>query len=339
VFQLHRPRLALKRGALLAAANWQVALIQASADSLFKAIVAVPLVGGVAIVALVVGAEPSALLSLEARELAATVASLLLSRPIVVAAFLTALAVAAAGGSVLVFLVKGGAVTVLVEADAHAGPIEVSPILPATLAENGRFTAESFIDAAQTLFSRYARLGAGLFTVYAVSGLVYLGAVFGRGGPGEGLGGAILVTVAFVSWITLVNFVYLLIQVAIAAEACGLALAVRRVGGFLRHSGRDVLGVFLVVLIVVVFATAASLVVTAGLGLIGWVPFVGLAVWPLQLLAWLLRVIVFQYIALSSVGAYLTLYRGFMRESPAGRPEPVYPVLTAAGPGGGAGQA
>ncbi len=334
MLQLHRPRLALKRGALLAAANWQVALIQASADSLFKAIVAVPLVGGVAIVALVVGAEPAALLSLEARELAATVAALLLSRPIVVAAFLTALAVAATGASVLVFLVKGGAVAVLVEADRHAGPIEESPILPAMLAENGHFSPESFIAAAQALFSRYAALGAGLFTVYAVSALVYLAAVFGRGGPGERLGGAVLVTVMFVSWITLVNFAYLLIQVAIAAEACGVVVAVRRVGGFLRHSGRDVLGVFVVVLVVVVFATAASLVVTAGLGLIGWVPFVGLAVWPLQLVAWLLRVIVFQYIALSSVGAYLTLYRGFMRESPAGRTESAYPVWTTAGPGG-----
>lgn len=337
MFQLHRPRLALKRGALLAAANWQVALIQASADSLFKAIVAVPLVGGVALVALVVGAEPAALLSLEARELAATVAALLLSRPIVVAAFLAALAVAAAGGSVLVFLVKGGSVTVMVEADRRAGAIEGLPILPATLSDNGYFSPEGFIQAAQALLPRYALLGLGLFAVYAVSALVYLGAVFGRGGPGEGLGGAILVTVAFVTWITAVNFFYLLIQVAIAAESCGVTAAVRRVGGFLRHSGRDILGVFVVVLAVVVVATAASLVVTAGLGLIGWVPFVGLAVWPLQLLAWLLRVVVFQYIALSSVGAYSALYRGFMRESPAGRTEPAYRALRPAGPGGGAG--
>lgn len=330
----------MKRGALLAAANWQVALVQASVDSLFKAIVAVPLVGGVALVALVVGAEPAALLSLEARELAATVAGLLLSRPIVVAAFLTALAVASAGGSVLVFLAKGGSVTLMIQADRRAGPIEDVPIQPATLAEHGLFSPESFIAAAQGLFARYAQLGVVLFAVYAVSGAVYLLAVFGRGGAGDGgLGGAILVTVAFVSWITLVNFVYLLIQVAIAAEGCGVATAARRVGGFLRTCGRDVLGVFLVVLVVVVFATAASLVVTAGLGLIGWVPFVGLAVWPLQLLAWLLRVMVFQYIALSSVGAYLTLYRRFMHEWPAARSDVAYPVLTAAGPGGGAGQA
>lgn len=338
MFQLHRPRRALKRGALLAAANWQVALVQASADSLFKAIVAVPLVGGVALVALVVGAEPAALLSLEARELAATVGTLLLSRPIVVAAFLAALAVAAAGGSVLVFLVKGGSVTVMVQADRLAGAIEDLPILPATLTDNGHFSPEAFIEDAKGLFRRYASLGLCLFGVYAVSALAYLGAVFGRG-RSEGLGGAILVTVAFVTWITAVNFVYLLIQVAIAAEGCGVPSAVRRVGGFLRHCGWDVLGVFAVVLAVVVVATAASLVVTAGLGLIGWVPFVGLAVWPLQLLAWLLRVIVFQYIALSSVGAYLALYRGFMRESPASRTEPAYPALRPAGPGGGAGQA
>ena len=45
-------------------------------------------------------------------------------------------------------------------------------------------------------------------------------------------------------------------------------------------------------------------------------PFVGLAVLPLQLFAWLLRGLVFQYLGLTSAGAYLFLY-----DAPQSRPE------------------
>ena len=62
---------AVKRGALIAAANWPVTLIQATADSLFKLLLAAPLIGGVFLVALAVGSEPTALISLESRELMA----------------------------------------------------------------------------------------------------------------------------------------------------------------------------------------------------------------------------------------------------------------------------
>jgi len=44
------------------------------------------------------------------------------------------------------------------------------------------------------------------------------------------------------------------------------------------------------------------------------VPFVGLAVLPLQRLAWLLRALVLQYVSLAFVGAYSALYRGYASE-------------------------
>jgi hypothetical protein len=100
----------LKRGALVVGANWPVAIVQATADSLFKLLVAAPLIGGVFLVALVVGAEPVELFSLEWRQLAATIASSLLVRPAVLAAWLAALTVVLVGGSLFVFLVKGGTV-------------------------------------------------------------------------------------------------------------------------------------------------------------------------------------------------------------------------------------
>ena len=95
----------LKRGALVAAANWPVAIVQATADSLVKLLIAAPLIGGVFLVALVVGAEPVELMSLEWRQLATTIASTLLVRPAVLAAWVAALAVMLVGGSLFVFLV------------------------------------------------------------------------------------------------------------------------------------------------------------------------------------------------------------------------------------------
>ena len=64
-------------------------------------------------------------------------------------------------------------------------------------------------------------------------------------------------------------------------------------------------------LVIAVIATAASILATAGLGLIAFVPLVGLAVLPLQLAAWLVRGIVFEYLALAALGAYLSHYRWY----------------------------
>ena len=109
----HTLKQTLKRGALVAAANWPITIIQAIADSLFKLLILAPLVGGIFLVAIVVGEEPSALISLEPRDLATTIATSLLSRPIVLAAWVAALGVVITGGSLFVFLIKGGAVGIL----------------------------------------------------------------------------------------------------------------------------------------------------------------------------------------------------------------------------------
>ena len=72
-------------------------------------------------------------------------------------------------------------------------------------------------------------------------------------------------------------------------------------------------------LLLVALATVASILATAGLGLIAFVPLVGLAVLPLQLAGWLLRGFVFQYLALTALGAYLTQYRHYLRGGAAAR--------------------
>ena len=299
----------LKRGALIAAANWPVIIVQEIADSLFKLLMAVPLVGGIFLVALVLGAEPVALMSLGWRDLAATIVASLMSRPVVLAAFLAALGVVIVGGSLFVFLIKAGTVSVLVRGDALSGPIEQPPLHFSTVMTASAFSVETFETGARALFPRYARLGTALLTVYFLSGSLYLVAVLASRSAGDSWGMAALFTAGFVSWITVLNFLYLLTQIVIAAEDCSVAAAIRRVAQFLRRARRPIAAVFFVVLAIVVFATGASLIATAALGLISFVPLLGLTVLPLQLGAWLFRGLVFQYVGLSSLGAYLKLYR------------------------------
>ena len=301
---------AVKRGALIAAANWQVTLIQATADSLFKLLLASPIIGGVFLVALVLGSEPEALMSLGWREMAATIVSTLLSRPLVLTAFLLAVAVVAVGGSFFVFLIKAGTVATLVRSDRDAGPIEEPPLRVDMVARASRFSVDSYVDACRALFPRYARLGIILMAVYLASGIGYLALVANRVG-GEGWAITTLFTAGFIAWITMINLLYLLVQIVIAADDCSVAVAARRVATFLRKQIRIVGAIFLLVLTLVVLATGASLLATAALGLVAFVPFVGLAALPLQLAAWLLRGIVFEYLALAAVGAYLSHYRWY----------------------------
>jgi heme/copper-type cytochrome/quinol oxidase subunit 4 len=305
----HSLKPALKRGALIAAANWQIAFVQATADSLFKVLFAAPIVGGIFLVVLAVGADPQTLVFLDWRDLAATIVSSLLSRPLVLTAFLLAVAVVAVGGSLFVFLVKAGTVAVLVRSEREAGPIEEPPLHVDAVARASRFSVDFYIDAARSLYPRYARLGLMLMVVYVASGIAYLGFLVANRNNDGGWGVTALITAGFVAWITIVNFLYLLVQIVIAADESSVLSACRRVAAFLRHERRDVVAVFLLVLAIVVVATAASLAAAAALGLVAFVPFFGLAVLPLQLVAWLLRALVFQYLGLASIGAYLRIYR------------------------------
>jgi hypothetical protein len=313
VTRFHTARRALKRGGLVAAANWPIVFIQASADALFKLVVAVPFVAGVVLVALIVGAEPGALLGLDVRDLAATILALLLARPLALTSFAAAMAVAVIGASVFIFLLKGGTVALLVRAERDAGPVE-EPLQFSVVATGAAFTVERFIEGARELFPRFLRLGFVLMAVYALSGIGLVMIAFGRDGV-DGWIVPIAATVLFVAWITGINLVYLLAQIVMASEGCGVGVALRRTAGFVRRVPGALAAVCLAILGLVLLATFASLVAATALGLVGFVPFVGLAVLPLQLLALVLRSLVLQYISLASVGAYSALYRGHSSES------------------------
>jgi hypothetical protein len=305
----------LKRGALLAAANWQTVAIQFVAQTTFQVLLAVPIVGAAILVAVLLGGDLADLLQGGLREIFTTIASALLSEPVALVAFVTAFALVLLGGSILMFVVKGGTVDVLVAAQFAAGAIEREPITLDALKTASCFTLERFTRGCARLSQRYVWLGLALMAAYAISVLAYLAfVVYGyRAAEGRALviGWTVIAALAaalLVAWITLINLLYLLMQIAVAVEGVGLLEAGRAVTRFIRREFRDLALVFLVVLALVVAAMLASALAWSGVGLIAFVPLVGLAVFPLQLAALLLRGIVFEYLGLTALGAYVTLY-------------------------------
>jgi hypothetical protein len=311
-------RTALKRGAILTAANWQVVILQFVAESVFKLLLAVPLAGGAFLAALLFGHDLGDLLSGDIRDVLAAVANGLLSRPVTLFAFLIAFALVVVGGSIGMFLVKGGTVSILLDAERTVGPIERVPLQVSSLDEAARFSVAEVGRGARSLFPRYLPLGIGLLALYAASAGAYLFLVLGSyraAGNGTLLVGWTVVTAllagVLIAWITIVNLFYLLTQVVIATSGKGVLGSFREVLRFLRADLWDVVGVFGLTLLMVVLATGASIGATAGLGLIAFIPFLGLTALPLQLGAFILRNVIFQYIGLAALAAYLSLYRSF----------------------------
>lgn len=309
-------KLLLKRGALIAAANWPTIAIQFVAETAFQALLAVPIIGAAVLVAVMLGGDLAELLRGNLRQMFSTISGTLMSEPVAFVAFITAFGIVLVGGSMLMFLVKGGTVEVLLAAEAEARPIEREPLTyETTFRQTSRFTLERFMDGCRRMFRRYLALGWVLMLVYVLSGGAYLACVvYGYQAAGDRfliIGWtfiAALAGVALVGWITLVNWVYLLLQIAMAVDDVGLAGACRAVARFVRSEFRELAGVFGVVLIFVVGATLASALAWSGVGLIAFVPLAGLAVFPLQLAALVLRGLVFEYLGLTALAAYTTLY-------------------------------
>ena len=309
-------RSTLKRGALVAAANWPLVVVQFVADATLKLLLAVPLVGGIVLVVLLLEGNADELLAGDVRQIVTAVFSALRQNPAALIAFSLAFGVVAIGGSILTFVVKGGTVALLAQAEAQAGAIERPPLRAAAVRRAGIVSIEGYIEGSRRLWRRYVRLGLCLLGVYGITAALYLGLMLRGLHLADNVGllvswtvGAALGSSALIVWISLVNFCYLLTQMVIAVEDVSVRSAAGRVVRFLRSSLREVAGVFGIVLLLVGIATIGSILAAAGLGLVSLVPLVGLAVVPLQVAGWFLRGVVFQYLALTALSAYLTCYR------------------------------
>ena len=163
----HLPlKAALKRGALIAAANWPLVVVQFIAEATLKILLAVPVIGGLFLVVLLLGAEVDDLLAGDVRDIVASVFAALRANPVAFAAYATAFLLVLLGGSALTFIVKGGTMALLADAEATAGPIERPPLRIEAVRRAGRVHIDPFLDGCKRLWRRYLRLGGCLLIAY-----------------------------------------------------------------------------------------------------------------------------------------------------------------------------
>jgi hypothetical protein len=313
-------RATLKRGALLAAANWPLVTVQFVTEATLKLLLAVPVVGGIVLVVLLLEANVDELLAGDVRQIVGAVFAAMRQNPAALIAFTMSFGIVVIGGSALTFAVKGGTVALLARAEAQAGAIERPPLRTAALKRAAVVSIDGYVDACRRLGRRYVTLGFCLLVAYGVTALVYLGLIVSGFQLVDNVGllfswtvGAALGSSVLIVWISVLNFFYLLTQMVIAVDDVSVRNGIAGAFRFVRHGLREIAGVFGVVLLFVAIATVGSILAAAGLGLIAFVPLVGLAVVPLQVAGWLLRGFVFQYLALTALSAYLTYYRHHQR--------------------------
>lgn len=328
-------KLLFKRGALLAAANWPAVAIQFAAEITFQMLLAVPVVGAAVIVAVLLGGDLADLLAGSLREIIATLATTLVSQPFAFVAFSTAFIVVLLGGSILTFLVKGGIVDVMIAAETTSGPVEREPMTFETFRHGLRFTLDRFMNGCRRLHRRYVELGFWLIGVYVVSGALYLAFVlYGYRVISDRLlviewtFVAAVAALVLVAWITVVNLFYLLTQIAIAVDDVSVRDGVAEAIRFVRADVRELAGVLGVVVVMIIGAQIASALSLSGVGLIAFIPLVGLAVFPLQIAALLIRGLVFEYLGLTALGAYLALYLAHRQRRPLARKAPMGQLVT-----------
>ncbi len=314
---------ALRRGGLVTGANWPLVAVEFVGDTLYKALLGVPVVGGALMVAVLLGDDLSSILSNGLRASAGLVLTSLIDAPMALVTFVLAVAVVALGGAIVLFLVKAGTLGVLVQGERqasdelHAGSLRFELMRRASASR-----LEIFIGGVQRFGRRFVTLGLWTSAVYVTIGTLYavlMVSAYRWATRTEWISAFPLVLLIATSAVlilgTIVNLVYLLLQIVIVADDTSLTTAWARLRVYLLHDAREVAGIFAVMLTISIVGTAASLVLTAALGLVAWVPLVGLAVVPLQAAAWLLRGLVFEFVDLTALASYTTQYRRFMELS------------------------
>jgi hypothetical protein len=320
---------ALRQGALVTLANWPIVVFELCIEALYKLALGVPIIGGALMVAVLLDADISTLVGGSVRTTADLIVASLFNAPVALTAFLAAVGVVAYGGSLVMFVVKSGTLAVLVQGERQAGDLHRAPVRQESLRRASAYRLAAVIAGMDHFGRRAAVLAGGLGLAYLLIGGLYIGAItYGFRAAAESTWGAawpLLVLVATstcVVGITAVNFLYSLARVVIISDDCGVGAALRRVRAFLVADARQVIGIFAVMSVVSAVGAGVSLTATASLAMIGWVPVVGLLVWPLQLAAWIIRGWLFQYISLTSLAAYQTQYRRFAQpQRPAGPAE------------------
>jgi hypothetical protein len=315
-------RTALVRGAVVTLANWPVILIEFSIESLYKLALAVPIVGGALMVNALAGSEVRPLFAEGLRTAAGLILSALLESPIALGSFSLALALVAAGGAALMFMLKAGTLAVLVKGERAAGDPGQKGWAYERFIRAHAYDLPTLLSGIERFGRRMTSLALWLSATYGVLAALYLAIVATayRLGERPELGSVWPVLVALTTGAGIVavgaiNLIFDLMRVIVVSDDCDLRIAAGRLSSFLVEDIRQVIGIFGVVTLLFLLMAAVSILVAAGLALVAWVPFVGLIVVPLQAAAWVVRGLMFQYMGLSALSAYQAQYRRF-REAP-----------------------
>ncbi len=310
-------RAALTRGALLVAANWPIVLVDFGVESLYKLAVSVPVFGGALMAGALAHADLRSVVADGVGPTANLVLGALAGSPVALAAFLGALAIAAIGGEVLMFIVKAGTLAIVVEADRDAGEIQEETLGTEVLMRASRFRLDAVVAAARHFTPRAVTLALGLGAIYLVVGLGYVAIVMpSLWAPNAWWAASWPVLVVFATSAAVVSIeaadlAYDLLRVIVISDDCSVRAAMQRLRRFVIDDARQVIGIFSVMAALVLLAAAASLLATAGLAPVAYMPIVGLTIVPLQAAVWLFRGLLFEALSLASLSAYQTQYRRF----------------------------
>ena len=216
------------------------------------------------------------------------------------------------------FVIKAGTLAILVAGERLAPEGDGTPIRLDWLARSAAYRVEDLLTAISHFRGRAIALAVGLAVSYVGVAFGYallMRAAFGLTADPVWvnvwpLAVAVITSTGLVT-VAAINLFYDLTRIVLVVEDCSLVAAGRKLWRFLVADVRHVLGIFGVMGAVGAVATAVALVATAGLALISWVPIVGLVVFPLQIVAWLLRGLIFQFMDLMTMVAYEAQYRRF----------------------------
>jgi len=311
-------RAALSRGAVVTLANWPIVVVDFVVESAYKFTLAVPIIGGAFMVAVLLGVDIRTLLGDGLLSAVDQMLGPLLNAPAAMIGFIAAISVVGLAGAVLMFMVKAGTLAILVAGETSAGDISHRPLSLDAFRRSRTYSLRSLWTATEQYQRRAAALAVGLGLIYILLGGVYLTIVVdGFRWAAESRFAAawpLLVLVATSGaavGMAATNLFFDLARVVIITDDCGVRIALLRVRAFLLADARQVLGVFGAMGLVVLAATALTFAATAGLALIAWVPLVGILFVPLQLAFWIARGLAFQYMSLATLSAYQTQYRRY----------------------------
>ncbi|HWB16554.1 MAG TPA: hypothetical protein VG538_09110 [Vicinamibacterales bacterium] len=309
---------ALERGAVVVAVNWPVVLVDLAIESFYELALAVPIVGGAVMGAALMGADVGDMLRAGLPSTADVVIGSLAAAPEALVSFLAAVAVVAFGGEALMAIVKAGTLHVIVVAERRLAAGRGWRGGTASLAESWAWSLRRVRDGIARFGRRMLALALALAVADFVVGVAYLATL----GASSGLAADATWTAAWplavvaatsvgVVLVAAIKLTYDLLRVVILTDDCGVGDARRRLARFVMADARQVIGIFSVLGCVTVVATMLSVLAAAGLAVVAWMPFASVIVVPLQLAAWIVRGLIFEYFALSAVSAYQTQYRRF----------------------------